>query len=385
MIESKLKELNLIIVTHVFVTGPSQELEEYLKNKVKTLMFIGHPLSVSKTQLSFYRIYVNGELRKEVNVVTLRLPELLAYSKDLIYTIMWTIKARKNFDIFFGVDPLNSFAGILLNRIKRARKVIFYTIDYVPKRFSNNFVNQIYHQIDSYCVNNSYQIWNLSSRMAEERTKKGVLKNDRQIVVPIGVNFDRIKRLPLEEINRKWVAYMGHLRKGQGLELIIETLPRVVKEIPDVKLLIIGTGELENGLKQKATELGVRNNVEFKGFIKDHRDIESILAKCAVGLSMYEPSPDSITQYTDPSKPKQYLACGLPIIITEVPWIAEEVEKKRLGLVIKYDENALAKAIIRLLKDDSLYKESRNNAINYASKLSWGKIFDAALFKALKS
>ena len=32
------------------------------------------------------------------------------------------------------------------------------------------------------------------------------------------------------------IAYMGHLRKGQGLELIVETLPRIVKEIPDVKL-----------------------------------------------------------------------------------------------------------------------------------------------------
>jgi glycosyltransferase involved in cell wall biosynthesis len=385
MKEPTLKELNIIIATHVFATGPSQELEDYLKNKVKTLMFIGHPFSASKEQQSFYKVYLNGELRKERAGIALRSPELLAYSKDFIYTLLWTINARKNFDIFFGVDPLNSFAGIFLNKIKRTRKVILYTIDYVPKRFSNNFVNQIYHQIDSYCVNNSHQIWNLSSRMAEERTKKNVLKDDRQIVVPIGVNFDRIKRLPFKEINRKWIAYMGHLRKGQGLELIIETLPRVVKEIPDVKLLIIGTGELENSLKKRVAELGISKNVEFKGFIKDHKDVENMLTQCAVGLAIYEPSSDSITQYTDPSKPKQYMACGLPVIITAVPWVAEEIEKKHMGLVIKYNENALAEAVIKLLKDDKLYTESRENAINFASELNWDKIFDNALFKALKS
>ena len=160
-------------------------------------MFIGHPFSASKEQRSFYRIYLNGELRKEGAGIALRSPELLVYSKDFIYTLLWTIKVRKHFDIFFGVDPLNSYAGLFLNRIKRIHKVILYTIDYVPKRFSNNVINRIYHQIDSYCVNNSHQTWNLSSRMAEERTKKGVLKDDRQIVVPIGVNFERIKRLPL--------------------------------------------------------------------------------------------------------------------------------------------------------------------------------------------
>ncbi len=380
-----LKELNAIIVTHVFATGPSQELEDYLKTRVKTLMFIGHPFWASKEQRSFYRIYINGELKEEGAGIALRSPELIVYFKDFVYTLLWTIKVRKHFDIFFGVDPLNCYAGLFLNRIKRIRKVILYTIDYVPKRFSNNVINGIYHQIDSYCVNHSYQIWNLSSRMAEERTKKGVLRDDRQIVVPIGVNFERIKRLPFKEINRNWVAYMGHLRKRQGLELIVEALPNIVKKIPDVKLLVIGTGELENSLKKRVAELGVAQNVEFKGFIKDHKDVENMLTKCAIGLAVYEPDPDSFTRYADPSKPKQYMACGLPVIITAVPWVAEEIEKKHMGLVIKYDENALAEAVIMLLKDDKLYTESRENAINFASELSWDKIFDDALFKALKS
>ena len=56
-----------------------------------------------------------------------------------------------------------------------------------------------------------------------------------------------------------------------------------------------------------------------------------------------------------------------------------------MGLVIKYNENALAEAVIKLLKDDKLYIESRENAINFASTLNWNKIFDNALFKALKS
>lgn len=149
MNEHTLKQLNVIIATHFFATGPSQELEDYLKNKVKTLVFIGHPLSASREQRSFYKLYVNGELMKEHAGNFLRLPELLSYFTDFIYNILWTIKARKKFDVFVGVDPLNSFAGIFLNRVKRSKKVILYTIDYVPKRFNNTFLNHIYHGIDS--------------------------------------------------------------------------------------------------------------------------------------------------------------------------------------------------------------------------------------------
>jgi glycosyltransferase involved in cell wall biosynthesis len=382
---SSFKELRVAIVTHVFATGPSQELEEYLKNKVTTLMFVGHPFSFAKDIRSFYRIYKDGKLIKETEASAWKLPELLMYFKDLIYTIIWLIKSKKKIDIYIGADPLNAAAGIFLEKINKVSEVILYTIDYVPKRFKNPSLNWLYRQLDSYCVKNSNKVWNLSSKMAKEREKKGIPNDDKQIVVPIGVNFIRIRRLPISEINRKHVVYMGHLGKGKGLELIIQTLPKIVKKIPDIKLLIIGTGQLENDLRNMVKELGVSKNVEFKGFVKDHRDVENMLVKCAVGLAMYEPDSDSITQYTDPSKPKQYMACGLPVIITAVPWIAEEIEKKRMGIVINYDERELAEAVVKLLKDDEFYVESRENAINFASKLSWDQIFNNALFETLNS
>ena len=115
---SEFKNLNAAIVTHVFATGPSQELEEYLKSKVNTLMFIGHPFSYAKDTRSFYRIYENGKLIKEREGIALKLPEPFTYVKDFIYTLAWTVKTRKSFDIFIGVDPLNCFAGIFLNKIK---------------------------------------------------------------------------------------------------------------------------------------------------------------------------------------------------------------------------------------------------------------------------
>ena len=122
-----LKDLNAVIVTHVFATGPPQELEEYLKSRVNTLMYIGHPFSFSKERRSFYRMYMNGELKKESSGIALKDPELLVYFKDFVYTLYWTIEVRKHFDIFVGVDPLNCYAGLFINRIKKIPAKLFCT------------------------------------------------------------------------------------------------------------------------------------------------------------------------------------------------------------------------------------------------------------------
>ena len=187
---SEFKNINVVIATHVFATGPSQELEEYLQPKVKQLMFIGHPFSYAPETRSFFEIYTRGNLCKKGSGRSWVLPEPLMYLKDFAYTFFWVFKSKERFELFVGVDPLNALAGVLLNKLGRIRTVIMYTIDYVPQRFHNRLLNRFYHQIDSYCVKNSHKIWNLSPRMAKEREKKGVITNQKQIVVPIGVNLE---------------------------------------------------------------------------------------------------------------------------------------------------------------------------------------------------
>jgi len=369
------------IVTHVFATGPAQELEEYLKEKVDFLLFIGHPFSYAPDTRSFFNIY-NGGIVEKKTAFRWKLPEVLIYFKDVLYTLCWTIKCPKTFDLYIGADPLNAFSGIILKTIGKVKRVVFYTIDYVPKRFNSRVLNWIYHKIDKFCAEHSDYVWNLSERMIVARKKYGVKMTNNQMVVPVGVRLERIKRLDIGQINRNHLVYMGHLRKNQGLQLLIDSLPVVIAKNPNIKLIIIGTGELEQYLKNKVRELNLMVHVEFKGYIENHKDVEDILSTCGVGLSLYEPHQDSFTWYTDPGKPKQYLACGLPVIITKVPWIAEKIERMPMGIAINYDQEELVKAITKLMTDNEFYKKCRENAIGYVSGLSWDKIFNEALIKS---
>ena len=382
-LENRLKKSKIGIITHTFATGPGQELETYLKGKVKELTFIGHPLPFCENLSSVFKKYnQKGKLIKEKKTGR-PLPELLLYLQNAILTFYWLIFAPKK-NLVIGVDGFNAFCAWLIKKIGKAEKVVFYTIDYVPQRFKNPLLNKIYHLIDSFSVRHCDYVWNLSPVMIKEREKKGVEKKYRkkQITVPIGTNLN-VKRLPFEKINRYEIAFMGHLRPGQGAEFLLKTMPEVLKKIPQLSLVFIGTGPLEKTLKRKALKLKINKKVKFTGFIKSHTKMQTRLSQAAIAIAPYVDDKKNYTRYTDPGKPKAYLASGLPVIITDIVQIAKDINKNKAGIAISFQKKALIKAIISLLKSGQKLKIYRKNALWLAKKFSWEKIFKKALKETL--
>ena len=379
-----LKAKKVVIVTHVFATGPAQELEEFLKDKVEELLFIGHPFAYARNTRSFYKRYKQGVLCEEHYAFDWKLPEFLCWGKDICYTLFWIFRYGGTFHLYVGANNLNTFIGLLLKKMRKVSQVVFYTVDYVPNRFHNELLNNIYHRIDRFCVRYCDRIWNLSENMTKKRREKGI-SDYRQLVVPIGVhlNAGMFEESRDERAGNMKLAYMGHLRKGQGLELIIEAMPEAVKRLPELKLIIIGMGKLKDFLERSARKSGIAGNVEFSGYIKDYKEVEKILSTCTVGLAPYEPNPDSFTWYADPSKPKQYMACGLPVVITKVPGIAQDIETRQMGVVIDYKKSELVEAITKLLNDREFYLRCKRNALEFSTHLTWDSIFEKAFSQTL--
>jgi len=337
----------VVIATHVFSYGKAQALKDYLMDKAEVL-FIGHPL----------------------------FGNLFTWTIGAIDTLWQVFKSGKKFDLYVGSNNLNAFVGILLKKMGRVKKVIFYTPDSPPNRFRNRLLNNFYHWLDSFCVKHSDLVWNNSNRMIAEREKRGLSKKyrNKQIEVPMGT--DLVEQTAFSEIDRYSIGFVGHLKEGQGLELIIDALPEITKQIPKVKLLIIGSGPIEEKLKLQVKNLKLKN-VEFLGFIGDINKVYRILSKCAIGIALYKKY--SHAQYTDPGKVKNYLSVGLPIVITDVPEIAYEIDKEKCGIMIKYDRQEVVKAIVKLLKNEDLLKSYRKNVGKLACKYSYDRIFAKAL------
>ena len=89
----------------------------------------------------------------------------------------------------------------------------------------------------------------------------------------------------------------------------------------------------------------------------------------------------NFTYYADPTKLKDYLSVGLPIILTDLSYNAKEIHQKRCGIIVKYDKNEIANAIIQLLGNREMLNEYSRNSIRYIKEFTWERIFRKALYE----
>lgn len=366
---------SILILSHYYKRtleggGPPQEIRDYFRKIGCFIAYIEHPFPYADDNRSSLTIYENGKLRKQYFTFPVFGPEPLFYIIDILFTWYFIAIAKKKYDLCVALDNLNTISVFPYRKLKIIHTLVFYTIDYTPVRFKNTVLNTIYQHTDKLACYTADAIWVLSKRMTEMRKKMGVQQTITapSILLPMGANLKRIKIQPIEKINKFHLVFVGHLLEKQGLQRVFEALTGVIKHIPQIKLLIVGKGSYEKELKALVKKLKISKNVVFKGFIETHEKVEQILCKSAVGLAPYVPDADNYTYYTDPGKPKLYLACGLPVIITDVPESANVIQRFGAGLCIPYKKEAFEKAIITLLKNNQLYKKYRKNAIKLSKQ-----------------
>lgn len=384
-----LKDKKIIIATHVYTTGPAQDLKEYLlNNKVGKLLFIGHPLFYDKRlRGSGYELYENGELKLEKYEGIKKLPEVISYTINALLNIFYIYKLGGKWDLYVGSNNLNTLSGIILKWLGKVEKDVYYVIDYNPKRFQNKLLNFIYHKIDQLCITCCDETWNLSPRMEEGRKRYFNFDGGNQEVVPVGVWLDRIKVPRFEEVEKHTLVFMGHVTEKQGVQHVLNAIPKILENIPDFKFLVIGGGNYLDKLKDQAIKLNIQNCVTYTGYVKEHTDVEKMVSQCSVAIALYDKYDEngtiSFTYFSDPAKLKTYLACGLPVLVTDVPYNARDIQNNSCGKIITTDAEDVAASVVEIMGNEPRLREYRRNALEYSSKYNWNSIFGKALEQIL--
>lgn len=383
-----LKNKKIIILTHVFTTVPAEDLKKYiLESDADELLYIGHPLFFVKGRPgSTLEWYKNKKLIKLIKHKNRKLPSIISYLRDFSFSLYWIFKTGSTWDIIVALDNLNTITGLVLKFLGKVDKVVYYTIDFIPQRFTNKFLNDVYHYLDKISVSQADLTWNISPRIAQGREKvRGLLRKEytKQITSPVGIWNERIPIRQFNKINSHCLVYAGGLVPHQGVQLVLDAVPIVIKKIKNFQFLIIGIGEYEPELKSKVKVLKIEKYAKFLGYKEKLEDVEEILVKCGVAVAMYSPKDDKWSTFADPSKIKTYLACGLPVITTNVTYIGKELEKNNCGVVINYEANNLANTIIAIMNHPSRHKNMRKNALKLADKFNWNRIFTEAFQKVL--
>lgn len=376
------KKDKYIIVTHKLFPGAGQDLYKYFKNRGIPVLLIEHNFLTQPNRRTIFSYFDGQKENKKVGLNYRFFRDIICYIKDFIYTLYAAILYPYKYQVYFGCGGFNVIAGLILKLFKRVDKVVFYTIDFMPARFNNRTLDKLYLAIDKFSVKYADQTWNVCTRMVEGREKYNNMppvKFNRQKTVPIGVWLENSSDSMSRMIKNKTLVFSGHLQNHFGVQLVLEAIPEIIKKVPDFKFLIIGEGENKNDLINLARSIGIDKFIEFRGPIYDQEVLAQELSSCRAGIATYLEEGNLRIYFADSTKPKLYLACGLPLIITKIAWIHEEVEKRKMGIVINYDKQQLTDAVVKLMTDDGLYLSCKRNAENFILGLDWNNIFDKAL------
>lgn len=160
------------------------------------------------------------------------------------------------------------------------------------------------------------------------------------------------------------VGNIGRLSEQKGMEYYIRAIPEVLKKCPNVRFLIIGSGEDEEKLKKLSEELHLEKYLIFMGYMKDIQNVMSQL-DLVVLSSLWEGLPLT---------PVEAFSVGKTIVASKVDGTAEIVEDGRNGLLTdakSYEQ--ITQAVVKLCRNDDERKMLEKNAlVTFEKKFSFG-------------
>ncbi|HUD20158.1 MAG TPA: glycosyltransferase [Patescibacteria group bacterium] len=356
----------LVIASHIQYSsdgkpghGTGEILASFMEQHKRLFMFIKHPLYFgSRSRIEYF----DGKSQHVKILGFSRLPLVIRVFQDFIITYRSLRNTRTIPDYFIGVDPLNALYGILLRRLGLTKIVIFYTADYALQRFQNPITNSIYHAIDRTCLRYCDEVWNVSSRMVKLRKSQGVSEN-RNYFVP-NIPLMRLHNLNTRKDNNSVILVSTLSKENIDFDATIRAMSFVTKKNSKMNLAIIGSGKDENELRADVKALGLDKYVHFAGAML-HKDVMKVISRSLVGLSIYK-GASPWTWWGDSMKTREYLACGIPVIMTNACSTADDIRQKNVGFIVKPDPNDIAKKILLLNKNMKVLKVMRKNAKTFS-------------------
>ena len=195
---------------------------------------------------------------------------------------------------------------------------------------------------------------------------------DKIEVIPNGVDVEKFKPLSVtkEKNTIFFLSLLDEFHKYKGLDYLLKALKQVKKVIPDVKLIIGGKGVLLDYYIKMANDLGLKDNVEFHGFIPDEKIAEYYSSSSVFVLPSISSKQEGFGIVA-----LEALACKTPVISTEIVGVASDLKKSKSGIIVPpMDVDELAGAIIRMLNDENVVGMGLRGRKLVEDKYTWSRI-----------
>lgn len=149
------------------------------------------------------------------------------------------------------------------------------------------------------------------------------------------------------------LGFVGSFYAYEGLDLLLNAMPRILQHSPDIRLLLVGGGPQEINLKHQASMLGITDRVIFTGRVP-HAEVNRYYG--LIDILVYARHSMRLTELVTPLKPLEAMAQGQLFIASDIGGHRELIRHGETGILFKAgDVEALTRAALDLFANSAAW------------------------------
>ena len=187
----------------------------------------------------------------------------------------------------------------------------------------------------------------------------------KAVVIPNFVDFRVFDKTSQKDDQ---IVYAGRLHWSKGIDVLLSAFKEIVRNFPSYRLILCGTGDAENSLRERTTKETIPN-VEFLGPVKQDELAQYMARAKAFVLPTLESEGH-------PKALMEAMACGTACIATCVPGNKDVITDNVNGLLVgPGDSRGIFQALSRILSDGAFRNSLESEAYRFAKKYSLTAVF----------
>jgi len=271
-------------------------------------------------------------------------------------------------DLYHFHDPELIPIGLILKLF--GKKVIYdihedVPVDIMTKEWISEPLRKIIATVFKIFENRSLKFFDATITVAEHMNVRYKKYNNYAYIVR---NFPLLSEFPDEvasfENRNKQICYVGSITAVRGAFAM-------VRAAEDLKYPFFLGGDIRGEQLKKDLELEKGwNNINYIGRLS-RSQVADIMSKSMIGLALIQNDDNLANGY--PVKLFEYMASGLPVIVSDFPKWREIVESTKSGIVVdQFNKDEIVTAIKKIIEDVALAEEYGKNGRNAVETLySW--------------
>ncbi len=274
-----------------------------------------------------------------------------------LHASLWMLRNGRRFDLVISSAPpvLTGVPGLLAESLQERRLVYDVRDPWIDASLSLGFIRKegIFERAGQFLeraiLARSHLICATTTSLAAKLRERHRLGRKPILQLPNGVAPELFNTRRINK--QRQIVFIGNVGHAQDMDTVVFSMKLLRRRYPDLRLLVVGSGDLRPHMQRLTREEGLETAVSFLGLLPQEEVFE-VISQSIAGLAPIRASNG--LEYMAPIKVYEYMACGVPYVGFGDGEIRKLAERTGSGIITESTPEALAEALTHLIENPEI-------------------------------